>query len=58
MINPHSCGGIFIIELNDISKIYKQTGPWIQSFDCDVEVTPILSDEGYAQAVKNLLSQS
>tara|TARA_Y100001968_G_scaffold171769_1_gene157144 strand:- start:554 stop:859 length:306 start_codon:yes stop_codon:yes gene_type:complete len=58
VINPHSGGGTFIVESDDISKVYRHTGPWIQSFYCDVEVTPVLSDEDYAQAAKNLLSQS
>ena len=57
VIDPHAGGGTFIVEAQDISKVYKHTGPWIKSFQCKVEVVPVLSDEGYVEAAKGLLSQ-
>ena len=57
VIEPHSGDRSFILDAQDISKGYKHTSPWIQSFNCDVEVIPVLSDEGYVEATKELLSK-
>tara|TARA_Y100001968_G_scaffold222656_1_gene205396 strand:+ start:505 stop:807 length:303 start_codon:yes stop_codon:yes gene_type:complete len=57
VIDPHQGGGTCIVEADNLKKIYQHTGPWIQSFQCKVEVTPVLSDEDYLKAAKDLLSQ-
>ena len=42
-IDPHKGGRTLIFEVDYISKVYKLTGPWIQSFLHNVEEIPALS---------------
>ena len=58
VVNPEGANGWAIVESANHKNIWKWASVWVDNFGVDVEVTPVLTDEEFLSAHREIAAAS